>query len=182
MISFLQDTLLNFVELIYAPVIYPEILWILVPVILTVWVMELYFTKNPRKGIDHHVSLENSVFLIFVSFNLIKRTLRDYIPANLFITSLFIIVTLIITALDFTHRLPLKTKHGLSSKFIIGYLSYVAIVLVYSGMLVFAEIPQVISIAASAFMVFILFAAIGRIYKFLQLKSYEELEYFKKKK
>ena len=54
-----------FIEFLYAPFIYPDMFWIILPLFLSIGLMELYFKKYSREGIGHHKSLENTIFLVF---------------------------------------------------------------------------------------------------------------------
>ena len=64
---FWQDFFSTFIKFLYAPIMFLDMLWILVPVIIALVVTEFYFKRYPRSGIGHHKHLENTIFLLFIS-------------------------------------------------------------------------------------------------------------------
>jgi len=170
-----------FINFLYAPIIFPETLMILAPLLLTSILMELYFAEYPRRTIGHHRALENTIFLIFVAANLIYWMIMYYLePIKIVLIILFLIFWVIVGVLDFLHKLPTNLIFGLSSKFFITYSAYVAIVFVYTGLLDNLSILRILSLLISMVFVFVIVAFVKYLMSGFEPKSYEEIEHFLK--
>jgi len=178
---FFQDLFQTFIEFLYAPLIYPTMLWIVIPVILAILLMELYFHKYPREGIGHHKSLENTVFLLFISFDLIRYIIiNNPIQIKTYITGIFVIGAIIISAMDFLHKLPTHLIFNSSSKLIIAYFSYITIILVYSDILTPFSVLHAITIILSIALFLLTIFMVKKFMMALEPRSYAELEHFLK--
>lgn len=165
-----------FLKLLYAPLLYPEMLWILIPLIIAIILTETYFRKYPREGLGHHSSLENSVFMIFVLFNLAYYLVNNPSAIKTYVVALFGIYAVTVIALDFYHKLPTKTFMKLSSKFIIGFKTYIFIVLVYSDILLKVTFFDLFSMVVSAGILFFALVLVSSIISYLEPKTYPEIE------
>jgi hypothetical protein len=168
------------VKFLYAPFMFPKMFWILIPVILAILIMELYFWRYPRLNIEYHKSMENSIFLIFISFDLLRYVAMDgyHSPVKIYVSLGFIIFNVVIALLDFYHKLPISLFSRLSSKFVIAFFSYIMIVLMYSDMLDTVTTLSLVYIILSVLIFFFLIVAVRRIFMILEPKSYEEIESF----
>jgi len=173
----LFHTLVNF---LYAPIIFPRMLWILIPAILSILLMEIYFWRYPRLNIEYHKSMENTIFLLFISFDLLRYLVMDttYNPLKIYLSIAFIAFSIIIALLDFYHKLPVALLSRLSSKFIIAFVSYLVVVLIYSDMLDAISAIGLVYILISIFIFFLLIVLVRRILIVFEPKSYEEIDSF----
>ena len=121
------------IELVYAPFINPEMFWILLPLIATVLLMELYFSRYPREELGYHASLENTVFLLFVAVDLVRYIVTKSQSAStlkIILIAFIGLYALILGFFDFYHKLPRNVAFKTSSKSLIGFTAYIGIVLV----------------------------------------------------
>ena len=177
-LTFFQDFFGTFIELLYAPVIYPGMLWILIPVLLAVGLMDLYFSRYPREGVGHHKSLENTIFLIFIAFNLFYNvTINNPSHLKSYITIGFVVAWLMVGLMDFFHKLPTQLILNTSSKLLVAFSAYIAIVLIYTDV-VQVSIMRLISIILSVVLLLGILLLIKKILSILEPKSYEEIEHF----
>jgi hypothetical protein len=178
--TFFIELLHTLVKFLYAPVLFPKMLWIVIPVILAILLMELYFWRYPRLNIDYHKSMENTIFLLFISFDLLRYVVMDgyHNAVKVFLCLGFIVFNVIIALLDLYHKLPLSLFSRLSSKFVIAFFSYVVVVLVYSDLMDTFSLLFLAYIMLSVVIFFLLIVIIRKIFIILEPKSYEEIESF----
>jgi hypothetical protein len=165
-----------FVRFLYAPVLFPQIIWSIVPVLISIILMELYFHKYPREGLGHHKSLENTIFLVFICFELSSFLLKNYTSARLVLLVLFIIFVAIISMLDFFHRLPVRLLFRTSSKFLIAFVTYAVIVLMFSDALIGVTFIRFLEIMLSVFIILMILFIFKQAFKSLEPKSYDDIE------
>ena len=181
-IVFIQTFIYTFLEFLYAPFLFPDMLWILLPVVLAIGLMELYFHKYPRLGIGHHHSLEGSIFLLFISIDLMRHIFTvSYSMQKLVVASFIIAAWAVFGYMDFRHRLPRTFIFKHSSKFVIAYSSYIALVLIYTDILNAGSMMHNVSVFLSVIILFSLIFVLKRIILFFEPKTYEEIEHFLKK-
>ena len=133
---FITDIAQTYLKFLYAPLMFPKMLWILIPTIWAILLMELYFDRYSREGLGHHMSLENTMFLLFISANILFISIQHPIVFPKLVLSIaFIIFSIIVGMMDFFHKLPTKLVLKGSSKFVVAFISYCTIILVYSDIL-----------------------------------------------
>ena len=126
----------RFVEFITAPIEMPEMLWILVPLILNILIMELYFGRYVLEELGWNTAFSNVIVLIFVSVDLLRYLYnagRLELGIELALICAIILVGIVLTILDFFHELPKHFAFVVSSKLPMNYLALVSIILIYSG-------------------------------------------------
>jgi len=177
---FWNDLFHTFIEFLYAPIIFREMLWILLPVALAILLMELYFRRYPRESIGHHKSLENAIFLLFISFDLIRFIFTNSAVTlvKVYICIFFTLFATIIALMDFFHQLSISVIFKTSSKFIVAFFSYIVIILMYSDLLNNTSILHIISVVLAIILLFFTLIMIKNVMFLLEPKSYEEIEYF----
>lgn len=126
----------RFLEILLAPYQHPEMLWIGIPLLITIFMMEFYFARYRGEELGWNTAYGNAIVLIFVSVDLIRHT---YIVGELFYFNiktfaLFLLIVdgLILTLINFYHLLPKNFAFGLSSKLPINFLAYCAIIFIYT--------------------------------------------------
>ncbi len=133
------------IEIVYAPTIYKEMIWIVSPLLLTMVLMEFYFGRYTDEELGWNTAFGNSLVLIFVSIDLIRYLYNsnnllfffNVVDMSIFSKNVVVFVVIIIgfllVLLDFYHALPKKFAYGISSKSPINFLALIAIILVYSN-------------------------------------------------
>ncbi len=128
----------RFLDILLAPIRNPEMLWIAIPLIITIFMMEFYFGKHKEEELGWNTAYGNAIVLIFVAVDLIRYTynLGELFSFNIktLIIGLVIIDGILLTLIDFYHLLPKTFAFGLSSKLPINFLAYCAIIFIYESL------------------------------------------------
>ncbi len=123
------------IEIISSPINNPEMLWLLAPLLLTLFLMELYFGRYKEEELGWNTAFGNVLVLIFVSAYLANHIYQNALitdPIKVSIAATVIFMGLILMLIDFFHLLPKKIAFQISSKLPINYMAFVAIILVYT--------------------------------------------------
>ncbi|MDP2750767.1 MAG: hypothetical protein Q8O89_08105 [Nanoarchaeota archaeon] len=131
------------VEILQAPIIHPQMLWMTVPLIGTLFLMMFYFSRYKREDLGWNTAVGNSLVLIFVGIDLLRHltTIGIFKLANL--TSLNANVKIIVTLFilfeggmlllaNFTHAIPKRFAFFISSPIYVNLTAYMGLVVVYS--------------------------------------------------
>jgi hypothetical protein len=149
-----------FSELIGAPFKNPGILWVGLPLILTLIIIELNFGARKEHGIKQ--ALPNALVLLFVSLDMARVV---FSRGEGFFSSLFswpFFGTLVVFALaalvfyiDYKYGFPQKTMAGVSAHFPINVLAYSLLAIVYNQIAFgFATIVGIILLGALFWVMF----------------------------
>lgn len=151
--GFLPLIFIRLWDLVAAPFRHAEMLWIIFPLFFSLIVLELYFDRHGDEEIGWAAALANSLVLIFVAIDLVKRSFENATPwsvlktiglsifgdGTLPITPQVLILILflgafgiVVTIVNYFHLLPKKLAYILSHHAPINYLAYFAIAIVYS--------------------------------------------------
>ncbi len=169
----------KFISLLYAPFNYPEMFWIIFPLVITLVLLELYFGRYPREDPGYHTALENSVFLLFVAVDLVRFLItNEYNVYKVYIVAGIIIYAITLSVMDFFHKLPRNLAFRTSSKFIISFTAYVCIILVYSDLLHEISLLSVSTLLISIALLFLLFKFTIGFIKTMEPKAHDEVEDF----
>lgn len=128
------------IEIIKAPLNFPEMIWVLAPLVVTILLGEFYFSRYryEEQGWGHHFG--NSMILVFVSLNLLSYLYKnDLLKTDLINTSFSIsigVIGIMLLILNFFHALPETLGFGISNSMPVNFLAYMAVILVYSGIAV----------------------------------------------
>lgn len=124
------------IELLTVPFQKPIMFWELGPLILTLFILELYFGRYKKERVGWASTVSNSLVLIFVGSNLLHflyleelflfTDLRSLLPFFLIATGL------ILFTLDFFHMLPQFIAYGISSVLPINLTAAIVIILVHT--------------------------------------------------
>ncbi|MBC8500167.1 MAG: hypothetical protein ISS25_04825 [Nanoarchaeota archaeon] len=135
----LPDTFTKFFDIVGSPFVNPGMFWILTPVIIIWVIIEMYFARYVREELEYESALDNSLFLLFVGVDLVRRLAFEKL---LFVDTLrniivffVIILALVLAYLDFFHVLKRKISSRVNSKFVISFIAYLGIILTYSDIL-----------------------------------------------
>ena len=118
-----------------APIKNPEILWITLPLILTMTLIELYFSKHEDESLGWNTAISNSLVLVFVGIDLIRWIVNNYhkiFGVKLLVSIVILLLGMFTMYLNFNHKIPEKIAFILFSTTPINMIAYVAIVFVYT--------------------------------------------------
>lgn len=138
-VQIFPEMFVRLLEVLKAPADNTDMLWILIPIVLSMVIILSYSSRYRREGVDYLTALSNSVFLIFVSANLLFYLVTHQIFGADIRTSIVFFVVVIgvsLIIIDFFHLLPAKTIYRFSSKALFYFVAYVAVILTYTDMLV----------------------------------------------
>tara|TARA_Y100000310_G_scaffold78020_1_gene74617 strand:- start:22694 stop:23377 length:684 start_codon:yes stop_codon:yes gene_type:complete len=176
----------RFMELLTAPIRVPNMFWIILPLLLIIVLMTVYFAKYKDEELGWNTALSNSFILIFVSVDLFRNIFSDGRSIGaIILVSLLLLEGIVLMFVNFNHFLPKKIGYFLSSPLPINLTAYVMITLIYSMVPI-----DIYSILAALLLLIILlgfFLGIGYISKkwwtrVERLKSKEPVKNVRKEK
>ena len=160
----------RFAELLGAPFVNPNMLWIALPLLITLIVVELYFARYKEEKLGWNTALTNTLVLVFVSLNLFQHVFKTYsggffrviTSTGFFVPLLILVLGILLFFADFFHWLPRKIAFIISAHLPVNITAYTAIVIVYN------KIPlDVFTILAWLMLIILL----GIIFFFVRRKS-----------
>ncbi len=131
-------------DIVQAPINTPNMLWMLLPLLATLLLMEFYFGRYKDEELGWNTAFGNTLVLIFISIDLFRhlyepsgQTILQFIVTA---SDIKVIVPLIIAGLamflmlvDFFHFLPKKIAYIVSSPAYINLIGLLGIIVVYSN-------------------------------------------------
>jgi hypothetical protein len=134
----------RFIELIGAPILHKEMLWITLPLIISLFLMQLYFGRYRKEELGWNTAVGNSLALIFVSMDLFRhiytnaasKAVLDIVFNSFREVAVVLVLGLISMWLlfgEFFHLLPKRLAFYVSSSLPTTLLAYLAIVLIYTN-------------------------------------------------
>ena len=130
----------RFIELVIAPYTYPEMLWIVIPLLLTMIVVTIYFGRYKYEELGWNSAFSNSLILIFISMDLIRRLYMEgtlgYANFRNLLTLAVVFEGAVLLMISFFHLLPEKLAFNLYQNVPINIIAYAAVVLVYSDIII----------------------------------------------
>ncbi len=161
--GFFSEHILNVInrtqELITAPSQFPEMIWMVIPLIAVTFIMTFYFSTHKFEELGWNTAVSNSMIGIFIAIDLLRYLYNLTFPGtiqNWFIDPLkFLVIagviaeSLFLVFTDWLHFLPKKVAFFISSPLPVNLTSYVVMTIVYtdvaidrytlfSGLLLFA--------------------------------------------
>jgi hypothetical protein len=123
----------RFIDLLDTPAHHPEMLWIVIPLLLIIVLMTVYFAKYRDEELGWNTALGNSFILIFVSIDLFRTIFSDGRSIGaMVLASILLIESVVLLFVNFTHFLPKKISYLLSAPLPINLTAYVFISIIYS--------------------------------------------------
>jgi len=133
----------RFIELVTAPYYHRDMIWIIIPMVIVLILMELYFGRYKKEKLGWNTAVGNSIVLFFVSIDLFRYVYEHNIHLEfwqfifenlkgLFVASIVGLSGIWMLIANFFHILPKKLAFFISSSLPINVIAYVAIVTVYS--------------------------------------------------
>ncbi len=174
--SFVPLVFIRLWQLITAPFLHGEMLWIIFPLFFTLIVMEFYYDKNDEEELGWGAAVVNSLLLIIVTIDLIKvafhgatpwEVLKEVIlavftdatlsiPPQVILLIIFLgVLGITVTLINYFHLLPRMIAFEVSSHPPMNFLAYFAIVIVYTAGTEY-EIPFDLATLVAAVLLFVL--------------------------
>ncbi|MBU2590124.1 MAG: hypothetical protein KKA65_00045 [Nanoarchaeota archaeon] len=150
-------------EIIKAPINKPEMLWIIVPVAISMFLMTYYFGKYKQEELGWNTAFGNSIVMLFACLDLLRYLYNSQTLALNVQTILVVAVLLegiILMLLNFLHALPKSFAFGISSGMTVNIIVLSLIILIYSQL----PLDQITAIA-----VIVISAVIIALLKIIQL-------------
>ncbi len=162
--SYSFDVWTRFLEIVFSPFNYKDMLWILAPMIITFLLIEFYFGIYAEEKLGWNTAFGNSLVLLFVSLD-IGRNLYEsgLIYEDKIKTLIFMIIfieAILLALLDFFHFLPERFAFKISGSLPINFSAVSAIILVYTNIKV-----DFITISALLLLLIFMILFIGLMHK-----------------
>lgn len=168
------------VEIVQQPIINKDMLWILIPIISALCLVEFYFARYKEEELGWNTAVGNSLCLFFVGMNLCSFLSRNDmlvgfgaaqaagpVLAKSIIAYFIVFEALFLILLNFFHLVSKRFAFGISSGLIMNFISTIAIIVVYSNIAIdWLMIPAVLVM----FLIMIIF------FQFIRLISPEAEE------
>ena len=169
--EFIINLINRLVELVLAPVYFIDLLWIIIPLIIAMILIEVYFGRYKLQELGLNTAYGNSLVLIFVSFDLMRFlyandlvvpiTFQSAVTFGLVFIALFLITS------TFFHVFPKEFIFNLETPAPINSVAYVVVVLVYS------KVPLDIYTAISGVLLAVLIYLIIKLTWFFMPENFE---------
>ncbi len=169
--GFIDRVMAEFFLLLKAPLIVPEMWWIVIPLIVILLLMTFYFGRYIRERLGWNTAIANSVVLFFVGMDLLRTVYNYSEPAtsyqfvwNPIKTTIIIAIMiegLLLTYSAFSHALPKKVMFFIASPLPVNLQAYVIIAVVYLQIL-----PTVYTLYAAILLFIVLFAILRILQEF----------------
>jgi drug/metabolite transporter (DMT)-like permease len=133
----------RFTQLVTAPYTHQDMIWIVLPLIISFFIMQLYFGRYKKEHPGWECAVGHCLTLMFVSFDLIRQIYKNA-PNKEIITMIFsnymeFIVVLFVLSWgawffigDFFHLISKKLAFLFSSSTLTTVMAYVGIVVIYT--------------------------------------------------
>ncbi len=126
----------RFIELVLVPYTYPEALWIIIPLLLAMLFVTIYFGRYKYEELGWNSAFSNSLILIFISMDLVRRLYMEGILGYADFKNLLVLAVIfegvVLLMISFFHLLPKNVAFNLYQNVPINVIAYAAVILVYS--------------------------------------------------
>ena len=175
------------IEILQQPIVNRNMLWILLPLLVALFLMELYFGHYKEEELGWNSAVSNSIVLFFVGMNLCAYLfsknmlvgLTAVTPETLeiasqktFIAFIILLESIFLLILNFFHLVSKRFAFGISSTLIMNFVGLIGIILVYS------DIPIDVSLIPAILFLFVVAVLFFWILQSLEPKVEEEEEEF----
>lgn len=162
------------------PLTNSDMLWILIPMVAALFLMELYFGKYKEEELGWNTAVSNALVLFFVGMNLcsflsaksmlvgineIMPTVFDIALKKSFIAYFIIIESIFLLVLNFFHLATKRFAFGISSGLVLNFVGIIAIILVHSPSTILLNewitIPAILTIFVALLIIFIIIKALS---------------------
>ena len=181
LIQYLSDVLFpaigkKYLDFLTAPYFYPEMIWIVIPLIVRLVLLEFYVGRYTKEELGWNTAGGNSLVLIFVSIDLLKHIFSKAYPDIQLINPMVLFSNIAklpiadpvrfsiglavgfigawVLFFDFFHLLPKKVAFKISDALPINLIAYVGVVFVYTDILADTSMFNIIVTIISAILLF----------------------------
>jgi hypothetical protein len=179
-----ERTIAEFFLLLKAPLIVPEMWWIITPLIIVTFVMALYFGKYIREQLGWNTALGNSIVLFFVCIDLLRTVYHYSDPPTIYQFAWNPLKTLVIIAVmfegallsvtAFEHALPKQVMFFIASPASVNTQAYVLAAIIY-----LRTVPTIYTMFAAILLFLVLF---GLLRTLQEVEHIQRGYHFKKAK
>lgn len=172
-------------EIIRQPAMNGEMLWILLPLLVALFLIEIYFGRYSKEELGWNSAVGNSLVLFFVGLDLasylysknlligftaVPVALIDVASQKTFIAFIIILESVFLIILNFFHLLSKRFAFGISSGLIMNYIGVISIILVYS------DLPLDLLTLSAILLIFIALVLFLWLLRLIEPKAEEEEE------
>lgn len=126
--SLIQQIGLGFSHIFSAHTKDPSIFWVLAPIIILWFILEVYFGRHKKEKLGWNSTLANAITLTWICFTIMKQLFTvNFVLDKFIITILFLLYGILLIWVSFTHIFPERLAFILASPSVIYYMSYVLV-------------------------------------------------------
>ncbi|MBC8500619.1 MAG: hypothetical protein ISS25_00905 [Nanoarchaeota archaeon] len=137
------EILARFIDFFRKPFINKEMVWMIIPAVVTIIVMEIYYSKHKKELTGWNTATANSLVLIFIAMDLFrflsnKGSLSFSNPGSYafsasVLVSIVLLEAIFMFVMDFSHIWPRFLAFHFSSHLTVNLIAYTSIVILYGG-------------------------------------------------
>lgn len=150
----------RYFRILIAPVLYPEMIWVAFPLLVSMVLIEVYFGRYAKEQLGWNSAVSNSLVLVFVGIDLLRKVvdiknIRLILGMDLLVSLAILISGLVMLYLTFYHKLPQALAFLVCSVLSVNMIAYLAVVFVYSDIpLDLASLVSSVLLVASVWLLF----------------------------
>jgi len=158
-----------FVRLVLAPLEYPDMLWVSIPLVVSTLAMAFYFGTYVKEKLGWNTAFGNSLVLFFVAIDLMREVLSaprvlsfiaGILSPNFFLALMVGAFAVVLATVDFLHKLPEQIAFFISAPLVLNLIAYVSMAIVYAGL------PFTGATLISGLLLFLSFSVIIGVFKY----------------
>ena len=183
---FLGEIFPRFLDMVFVTIKKTETLEILIPLLITLFLIQLYFGRNKDEQIGWNTAYANCIVLLFVVAHLGTYVYSNYgldalynLGGTAYYKTLFVLilglVALSLMFIDFFHSIDERFSFLMSSSIFINVISFIGVVLVYSDI-----VFDLVTLFASLF-IFVLVIIFFKLLRSVVPPSQSAEKYLEKK-
>ncbi len=177
---FLPDLFGRIWDLISAPGKNPEMIWIVVPIVVSLLVMTIYFGRYSKEELGWNTAVGNTLLLVFVGVDLLRTIYNNPhievsievggfdIPVKTLVALLVLFQGFALLYANFFHWMPKQIAFFITSALPVNLTAYVAIAVVYS------DVPLRWMTVLAAVVLFIVLLVFFKLIKITEWKLWGE--------
>lgn len=135
--SYASNVWQRFLEIVYSPFNFANMLWILVPMLAILLLIEFYFGVYVEEDLGWNTAFANTLVLLFVGLDLGRHLYESGLlfldKTKTVIVIAVLIESILLAFLDFFHLFPERLAFKMSSHLPINFVAISAIILVYTN-------------------------------------------------
>ena len=132
------------IEIVTTPIHHKQALWLIVPLLISTLLMQIYFGRNKDEELGWNTAYGNSIALIYISINLLKIIYDQYgygfwhaltpeLTSKLLFVGIIMLQAFLLAFLDLFHSLPKRLSFFIGSLPSVFAIALVTIVVVHTN-------------------------------------------------